>query len=152
MSSKAHGRHTHTGVARGSINNAPSGFHELGPCGRCHRKEDFQLIDHGETPLFKCHFVKGRDGRCRGIIVEHIDSTQGFNGSLDPGSSGLRVSKVYIVSFSLKTLLTQFCCSCRGSSWSDVTANDVGPMLTKESLGCSSLATTRASNEYPFAF
>src|SRR5699024_3524332 len=152
MSSKAHGRHTHTGVARGSIKNATSGFHELRPCSRCHGKEDLQLIDHGETPLFESHFVKRCDGRSRGMIVEHIDSTQGFNGSLHPGLGGLWVSKVDIVSFGMKTLFAQFSCGCSGRSWSDVTADDVGTMRTKESLGCSSLAAARAGDEYPFAF
>src|SRR5699024_6263108 len=150
-SCNAQGRYAHAGIARRSINNAPSGFHEVRPCSRCHSKENLQLIDHSETPLFESHFVKRCNSRSRGIVVEHIDSTESFNGSLHPSLGGLRVSKVDIVSFGMKALFAQFSRGCSGRSWSDVAPNDVGTMLTKESLGCSTLATTRACNEYPFA-
>src|SRR5699024_12472011 len=102
-------------------------------------------------PLGESQFLERGNGGSRGVVVDHIDSTQSFNGSLHPGLGGLRVSKVDIVSFGMKALFAQVSRGCSGRSWSDVAPNDVGTMLTKESLGCSTLATTRACNEYPFA-
>src|SRR5699024_11533393 len=85
------------------------------------------------SPLFELHFVKRCNSRSRGIVVEHIESTESFNGSLHPSLGGLRVSKVDIVSFGMKALFAQFSRGCSGRSWSDVAPNDVGTMLTKES-------------------